>query len=111
MRPDKILEQGAEMFRQRNALYGDTHTDIGFVLLALDPGTFGEDVRAANRQFLVSQIANKLCRYVSLLKRGGHKDSARDIMVYAAMLEEMTDEKPHTVVAATSDGSGTGQSQ
>ena len=99
MHPDQILEQGAQLFRERNALYGDTHTDIGYTLVALSPNHFGESQREANRRFLISQIANKLQRYVALLPQGGHKDSAHDIMVYAAMLEEMTDEKDPLLAA------------
>lgn len=103
MRPDKILEEAAALFRQRNALYGDTHEQVGRVLHALG---FATGERDANRLFLITQIANKLTRYAALAGRGGHKDSARDMIVYAAMLEEITDEED-TVLAPGSDATGT----
>jgi hypothetical protein len=33
-------------------------------------------------------------RYGENLNKGGHQDSAHDLSVYAAMLEELTDDNP-----------------
>jgi hypothetical protein len=40
------------------------------------------------RMYLLLQIINKIDRYATNLKRGGHVDSMRDTAVYAAMLIE-----------------------
>jgi hypothetical protein len=39
---------------------------------------------------LMMQATNKMIRYAENFQRGGHLDSARDLCVYAAMLEEAT---------------------
>ena len=90
--PD-ILEDGAKTFRQRHELYGDNYKRFGHILMHLFPN--GLDItepEIANRLNLLIQITGKVTRYAECLSNGhkGHKDSAHDIMVYAAMLEEMT---------------------
>lgn len=93
--PD-VLERGAETFRQRNGLYNDNYHNAGKLLLALFPNCripeILSDKEAAQLSLIVS-CACKLQRYAYNLKRGGHPDSAHDLMVYAAMLEELTEEK------------------
>ena len=91
--PDAILEAGAATFRERNAIYGDNYRRIGALLLALFPEggipaiTKEED---ANRLNLLIDCLGKIQRYAYNFTRGGHRDSAHDLMVYAAMLEELT---------------------
>lgn len=92
---DKILMAGADTFKQRNKIYGDNYKRFGNILMNLFPN--GVDVTnpdIANKLNLLIQITGKITRYAECLTNGykGHKDSAHDIMVYAAMLEEMTDE-------------------
>ena len=43
-----------------------------------------------NRLGVFVQCISKVARYASSLPKGGHLDSAHDLMVYAAMLEEVT---------------------
>lgn len=92
-RPDELLVDNAQLFRERNALYGSNYLRFPRALLALFPGGIIPAITNegdASRLQIVIQILNKLTRYAEMLTRGGHKDSARDIQVYAAMLEEQT---------------------
>lgn len=88
------LQAGAETFRQRASQYGPSHIIFGGVMdqmfpqgLEIKPG----DTFSYIRLGLFVQIVSKLTRYAESLAAGGHKDSAHDIMVYAAMLEHATD--------------------
>lgn len=92
-RPSDILRQAAATFEQRNALYGDSYKSYGNVMVALFPN--GLKVNTAddwNRLGVLNMIVSKLTRYAANMEAGGHKDSAHDTIVYAAMLEELTDE-------------------
>lgn len=93
--PD-ILKDAEQTFRQRSAIYGDNYKRFGRAFLSIFPDSKIPEIVDPNnmdRLQLLMQILNKMTRYAENLTRGGHKDSARDICVYAAMLEEMTDEK------------------
>ena len=90
--PD-LLSEGAETFRERNAIYGDTYLAFGEVCAALFPEGLSiraGDVDGFNRLGVFVQCISKVARYASSLPKGGHLDSAHDLMVYAAMLEEVT---------------------
>lgn len=88
--PD-LLDAGAATFRQRNAVYGNTYLNFGKLLKTLFP----IELRLAteedfNRLGLFVHCMDKLSRYAANIEVGGHQDSAHDLMVYAAMLEECT---------------------
>ena len=88
------LEAGAETFRQRNEAYGDSYLTFGAVMTAIFPRGLNidsGDVDAFNRLGIYVQIISKCCRYAKSIAEGGHADSAHDIMVYGAMLEEVTE--------------------
>lgn len=90
------LKEGAETYRQRQEEYGKSYETFGDVMCALLPE--GLRIEAGNRDGFVRlgvfvQIISKLTRYTGAARRGGHKDSAHDLMVYAAILEEVTREK------------------
>lgn len=91
------LEAGAATFRQRNKKYGDSYLSFGAVMAILFPKGLNikpGDVESFNRLGVYVQVISKACRYATTLTAGGHQDSAHDIMVYGAMLEEVTkDEK------------------
>lgn len=90
--PD-FLEDGAATFRERNAIYGDTYLEFGRMCAAIFPeGIRVEpgDVDGFNRLGVLVQAIGKIARYGANLNKGGHQDSAHDLMVYAAMLEEVT---------------------
>ncbi len=98
-RPDEILDEAAKTFRERNALYGNNYKRFGEVMVALfgtDALLFGpapEDLAEYwARMGVFVQIVSKMTRYAENFATGGHVDSAHDIVVYAAMLEEMTRE-------------------
>ena len=90
--PD-FLEDGAATFRERNAIYGDTYLEFGRMCAAIFPeGIQVEpgDIDGFNRLGVLVQAIGKIARYGANLNKGGHQDSAHDLMVYAAMLEEVT---------------------
>lgn len=92
----ELLEAGARTYRQRNELYGDNYKHFGSIMAAMFPDGLPADMGSAdwNRLALLMNVVGKAQRYAMNLRRGGHRDSARDAMVYAAMLEELTDEHP-----------------
>lgn len=86
----EILIQAAELFEERNAVYGDNYLNAGAALSALFPkGLFlaGED-DFTRFHILMLQIV-KLSRYCVNFTNGGHEDSIKDAAVYAAMLESI----------------------
>lgn len=93
--PD-FLEAGARTFRQRNTLYSDNYHHFGHIMVGLFPRGLPAELGPQdwNRIALVMNVVAKMQRYAMNIQRGGHADSAHDAMVYAAMLEEMTNEVP-----------------
>lgn len=90
-RAPEILESGAATHRERNAVYGNNYHHFGTLMQGLFPdGISVNSAEAWNRLALVLNCAGKLQRYTQNFNRGGHRDSAHDLMVYAAMLEELT---------------------
>lgn len=86
-----ILEKAAETFRQRDREYGSAYRDFGPLAAALFPR--GLTLRTEgdwNRFGALFAIVMKLQRYANALPSGGHADSAHDVIVYAAMLEEFS---------------------
>jgi hypothetical protein len=90
-KPDEILGEMAETFRERGKIYGDNWKLIGGVLQAFFPnGLYVATSRNWNMFHLWFMILVKMTRLsVSEFK---HKDSAHDIAVYAAMLENLIEE-------------------
>jgi hypothetical protein len=94
-RPARLLAAAAATFEQRSKVYGDNYLRYPYALLALFPNHTIPEINGvgdASRLQLLIQILNKLTRYAENLTKGGHKDSAHDIIVYAAMLESETNE-------------------
>ena len=91
MTVDKILTEAAATFKQRNEQYGDNYKNFGNVMIGIFPrGLHIETPDEWNRLWLFVQIISKATRYAANMERGGHEDSAHDLSVYAAMLQEMT---------------------
>lgn len=93
MVPAQLLRAAAFTFEQRNAVYKDNYKKFGAALLSLFPDSTIPQISNAddaNRLNLITDCLCKLQRYCYSFNKGGHKDSARDLMVYAAMLEENT---------------------
>lgn len=86
-----ILQTAAKTFEERNKVYGDNYKHFGHVMAAAFPGGLAvESAEDWNRLGLLVQCVSKLTRYAASFDKGGHKDSAHDLCVYAAMLEELT---------------------
>jgi hypothetical protein len=86
-----ILREAAKTFAERGGVYRDNHQRVGAVMLALFPE--GINVLSADdheKISLINLIVIKLTRYAVEIENGGHKDSAHDLIVYAAMLEART---------------------
>ena len=91
LRAPDLLAAGAETFRGRNRLYGDSYLHFGAVLNAFFPDGYGAaSPEAFTRIGVFVMCVSKLTRYAANIEEGGHRDSAHDLMVYAAMLEEVT---------------------
>ncbi len=90
-----ILEEGAEVYRERNKVYGDSYKVYGEVMRAMFPNGLPPlaTIEDFNRLGVFNMIISKIMRYSSNLGTGGHRDSALDLSVYAAMLTELTQEK------------------
>jgi hypothetical protein len=79
----------AELYRERNAVYGESYNTFGRVFAALFPsGLVIRTVDDANRAALLFHVVDKLVRYANNFERGGHGDSLDDISVYAQMLRD-----------------------
>jgi hypothetical protein len=92
--PDKtasdILMEGAKTHAERSEVYGKNYEVFGKVASALWPD--GLTLKTESdfiRHGIFVQCLSKITRYANSEK--GHKDSAHDLMVYAAMLEEVTE--------------------
>lgn len=88
-----ILDSAAQTYRERNKLYGDNYKHFGFAAAALFPdGLLVTSPEEWNRLGIFVQCLSKLSRVAGNLHAGGHLDSAHDLSVYAAMLQELTEE-------------------
>jgi len=86
----QMLKDGAETFEDRNTQYGDAYKRIGAVLEALLPhGLPAMSTESWNRFGVLMMIIGKTVRYSHDICNP-HRDSAHDLMVYAAMLEELS---------------------
>lgn len=89
--PADRLRRAAELFESRNPEYGGNYQRIGGVIIALFPDGGVPALKTAEevgRFAHLLQAANKLQRYAMNFEKGGHLDSARDLQVYGAMMEE-----------------------
>lgn len=92
--PD-ILRECASTYEERNRLYGDNYKKFGPVMEAIFPkGVYLRTAEDHVRFGVFVQCVSKLTRYSESMERGGHADSAHDLSVYAAMLEETTRDRP-----------------
>lgn len=82
----------AELYKQRQQLYGDNYKLIGDAFVALFPnGLTLNSPEGFNRFSLFVQILTKMTRYGQMFAKGGHTDSLNDMAVYAQMLQELDD--------------------
>lgn len=93
MKPHEILEEAAKTNLHKSEEYGDDFEQMGRVLAVLFPnGIYAPTVEPTiywNRYHLWFMVLLKLIRLSTT--DFNHIDSARDIAVYAAMLESISD--------------------
>jgi hypothetical protein len=88
----EMLRECADLYEQRNALYGDNYRRFGYFMARLFPaGVRVETPDDWNRIGIFVQVAAKLSRYANQWEHG-HRDSLDDMAVYAMMLRELDDE-------------------
>lgn len=89
---DKILEQAAETYKERNAIYGDNFLNFGPAMVGLFPeGITLKTSEDFIRFHLLMLDMVKTTRYCNNFDKGGHQDSIHDKVVYCAMLEACDD--------------------
>lgn len=91
----KILSDAANTHALRSELYGDNYKHFGSVMRGLFPeGLMVQTEDEWNRLGIVVQCASKLGRYCNSIAQGDrpHVDSAHDLSVYAAMLQELSEQ-------------------
>lgn len=83
-----ILEDAAETFRARNAVYSDNFLRVGNMMVAMFPsGITLKTQQDWNRMHMLLMAIVKQSRYATNWDKGGHQDSIHDAIVYGAMLE------------------------
>lgn len=88
------LRKAADIYAERNAIYGDNYKHFGKVVEALFPNGVNsvpgaDKAEQYNRLGVLIQIISKLTRYCAQFEKGGHADSLDDLAVYACMLQEL----------------------
>ena len=86
---DQALTDLGELFKERNALYGDNYKRFGPSLFALMGPVQINSAHDMNRFAIMVQVFAKMSRYVQQFNAGGHHDSLDDLSVYAQMLQEL----------------------
>ncbi len=84
------LQDAANIYKERNKIYGDNYKVVGEVMKQLFPN--GVELKTAqdfNRWHLLELLVVKLTRYCNNWKEGGHEDSIVDLGVYAFMVQEV----------------------
>jgi len=91
--PTSLVEL-ADLYRQRNDVYGDDYKQHGHIMKALfEYGVHLHSPSDFNRYAILQNIVTKLNRYLASWEKGGHADSLDDISVYAQMLKELDHER------------------
>jgi len=93
----EALHNAAEIYEERNKLYGDNYKRFGNVMEALMPSGMEQGFPETKAQFnnrvgVLIQVISKLTRYCENFNSGGHDDSLDDLAVYAMMLKELDTE-------------------
>ena len=87
----QILKEKAELFEKKGEEYGHTYKQFGMILGALFPrGITLNTTSQFNRFALISMVMHKVARDCHQFETGGHIDSCDDMIVYSAMLRELT---------------------
>lgn len=90
----QFLCDAANIYEERNKLYGDNYKRFGQVMMHLFPsGVSLRTIEDHNRFGVFVQMVSKLTRYAEQFAKGGHSDSLDDLSVYSMMLRELDDEE------------------
>jgi hypothetical protein len=86
------LKAKAELYAERNKLYGDNYKTFGAIMRLL----LGDVALSSDDDFrrfgVLVQVVSKITRYAERFADGGHPDSLDDTAVYAMMLKELDEE-------------------
>lgn len=86
-----ILDEMADTFRQRNAVYGDNYRMIGKMMAVLFPKGVPPEVLHSDQFHLFELKLVKLSRFA--ISGLTHQDSIHDDGVYSAMIESIVIEQ------------------
>jgi hypothetical protein len=85
----RLLAAAAELYAEKNRVYGDNYLHFGHIMSGLYPeGVELTTEQDWTRMGIILNLVTCLSRYCHAPR--GHVDSARDLTVYAAMLQELT---------------------
>lgn len=102
------LRKAAELYEQRNAVYGDNYIRFGHVMAEMFPdGLTIKSPHDWNRIGVFVQIMSKITRYSANYDKGGHEDSMRDAGVYSTMMRELDQKQKRHKFKGRRRGSGT----
>ena len=94
MSPDEVLKNASKLFKEKARVYGDNWKQIGPILNILFPHGLLGSIKHMDKLHLIVMILVKLTRYAEGVNNGkDHKDSTRDLVVYAEMLDSLSDIK------------------
>ena len=89
--PDRLKDLG-DLYRERNALYGDNYLHFGKIMAGLFPhGLILQGEEQFNRFCLFMQCVHKMSRYARGQMKEGHPDSLDDNAVYSQLLSHFDD--------------------
>jgi hypothetical protein len=87
---DDNLQRALKTRAARKKIYKNTHQRHGDVMQALFPKGISITTPSEFARFgALNMIVSKVCRYTARPEQG-HADSAHDLIVYGAILEELT---------------------
>jgi hypothetical protein len=102
------LAAKAELYDQRNSLYGDNYKRFGPALKALMGDVELKTPDDFNRFGILVQAFAKFSRYAVNFHKGGHDDSLDDLSVYAMMLKELDNDVRQKTAADVGSSSQAG---
>jgi hypothetical protein len=81
-----ILASNAQLYRERNSVYGDNYLIVGKVMSSLFPNGITLVTEDDHNRFHIMMLSVvKLTRYANNWNNGGHTDTSVDASVYWAM--------------------------
>lgn len=89
--PQSVLREAAQTFEERNAIYGNNYRQVGPIMNVLFPEGVSAELIGSDQFHLFELLVVKLSRLANAGLQ--HIDSARDLAVYAAMIESIIHEQ------------------